>query len=700
VAYAVGAWLIIQIAETIFPLFGYGDVPARIVVILLAIGFIPALVIAWLFQLTPDGLKKDREADSSQAVVTVNARKLDRAIIVVLVMAVIYFLYDEWIVEVQFETAADRSSIAILPFANRSNREEDAFFSDGIHDDLLSSLSKIGSLKVISRTSVMRYRDTEKPIPEIAEELGVGVILEGGIQRAGGQIRVNVQLIEAKSDAHLWAENYDRQLTTDSLFAIQNEITEKIVESLRIVLSNQESESLTKIPTHNLEAYNAYVLGRSEITSSRTPIALRRAEAHFSKALELDPDYALAWVGLADAIHLQVIYANRDEEESFPVVMEAVEKALELDPLLGDAYTSLASIEQMQGLKDTDQTEANYLKGIELSPNSAKAYHWLSTFYRDLDRMDEAVQMIQKAIEINPMDPTPKSALADFFWSMGRAGEAHAINLEGVKQNPQYTGYYENLARIESLNGNIAKAAQWNRAGIKLGLANPSDKSRECYLFLALGDDQSAEQCYIQLEEGFPSRYYNKQSLYYFRGQFDEVLDLTQRLVSDYPQARGQLAWAYLNVGDIAQARQILQELAPELYGNEAITIARDFWPLLQAAFAAQTLIAEGRIDRAHYLLDQGLETMKTMPFIGLFEYKGAMEVVYHAVRGENQKAIDAMRATIDAGWRTGWYQLRIGPILEDLMLEPGYIELITELEADIAKQRQWFENHKDERPF
>jgi TolB-like protein len=222
-AYVVGAWLLIQVTETIFPLFGFGDTPARLVVIVLAIGFIPSLIFSWVFEITPEGLKKDADIDHEESITQATGKKLDRIILVVLALALGYFAFDKFVLD----PARDRSnieiarqegrtaalnesygdkSIAVLPFDNRSNREEDQFFTDGIHDDLLTTIAKIGSMKVISRTSVMEYRDTIKKIPQIAQELGVANILEGGIQRSGNHVRINVQLIDAATDDHLWAE--------------------------------------------------------------------------------------------------------------------------------------------------------------------------------------------------------------------------------------------------------------------------------------------------------------------------------------------------------------------------------------------------------------------------------------------------------------------------------------------------------------
>ena len=264
IAYVIGSWLLIQVTETIFPLFGFDDTPARIVVIVLAIGLIPALVFAWVFEMTPEGLKQEKDIDRSQSITPETGRKLNRTITVALVLALGYFAFDQFVLDPQRESvmrqqqaeavaaameearqaaqdeaqgsSADARSIAVLPFANLSGDPANEPFTLGIHDDLLTHLSRIKSLKTISRTSVLQYRGTTKTIPQIATELGVSNILEGGIQRSGNRVRINLQLIDAKTDEHLWAEIYDRELTAENLFAVQGEIATEEAKSLRATL--------------------------------------------------------------------------------------------------------------------------------------------------------------------------------------------------------------------------------------------------------------------------------------------------------------------------------------------------------------------------------------------------------------------------------------------------------------------------------
>ncbi|MCP4943924.1 MAG: hypothetical protein GY924_18360, partial [Planctomycetaceae bacterium] len=226
-AYVVAAWLLIQVAETIFPLFGFDDTPARIVVIVLAIGLIPSMIIAWVFELTPEGLVRDKDIDHSQFDTSQSSQKLNRMIMVVLTLALGYFAFDKFVLDpvedVQIAESAHQEgrsaaltesfgdkSIAVMPFTNLSAESSNQFFADGIHDDLLTRISNIREIKTISRSSVMTYRDSNKSLQSIAKELRVSTILEGGVQRAGDQVRINLKLIDAESDVNLWAQTYTR----------------------------------------------------------------------------------------------------------------------------------------------------------------------------------------------------------------------------------------------------------------------------------------------------------------------------------------------------------------------------------------------------------------------------------------------------------------------------------------------------------
>jgi TolB-like protein/DNA-binding winged helix-turn-helix (wHTH) protein/Tfp pilus assembly protein PilF len=611
-------------------------------------------------------------------------------------------------------------SIAILPFRNRSNLAEDAFFVDGIHDDILMQLAKFSSLdKVISRTSVERYRDTSKPMPQIGRELGVATVLEGSVQRAGERVRINVQFIDAATDNHLWGESYDRELTAENLFAVQSEISREIVGALQLVLTDEENKRLEAMPTVSLEAYNEYAEGRQEM-ARRTAEALYRAQAHFEKAIELDSDYALAYIGLADTLALQVVpHTNLRMEDSFAPRQAAIDRALALDPFLGEAYTSLASLRLDQS---SDQEAVEYfLKGIELSPNYATAYerYGSALIYKGRTDSDNeaALPYLRKAIELDPMSAVTTESLGHVLFRLGRVEEAQTTLLKGIERNPGYPRFYTRMSQQLSTLGRVGEAAQWVRAATRLAPSDFGIRHRECKLYLELGAYQSAEHCYDSAQEAFSERggYSRKLMLYLSRSQPREaeavelVDQLAQRAlnpsVGDGRPAKELLAWSHFQLGEMAKARLILQELEPDLYGDEdvfnkvhdenAFKKGYGGWTMARVAY---TLYADGQLDRANYLFDGMLEAMQSLHRTRGRAY-GVMDVFIHATRGDRQKAISALREAIDMGWRVGWWELRSMPY--DLMREdPEWIDLINELEADIARQRQWFENHKDDPLF
>ena len=312
----------------------------------------------------------------AESITHVTGRKLDFSIIGLLAIALIFVVLDNYILDDDRE-----KSIAVLPFANISPDPDDAYFAEGIHDEVLAQLSKIRELKVISRTSVMRYPEGNRPpLPEIAAALGAANILEGSVRLAGNRVRITTQLIEAESDAHLWTETYDRELTAANIFAIQSEIAATVADALQAMLSPEEKQRLDTVPTENMAALEAYFRGKQRM-EKRTSAALAEAIDDFNRAIELDPGFALAYVGLADSYILQEQYSGLPLDETLTKAQAATDKALALDDRLAEPYTSLGGIEEFRN--DYEAAEAAYQRALELNPNYVTAYHWYSILLRD-----------------------------------------------------------------------------------------------------------------------------------------------------------------------------------------------------------------------------------------------------------------------------------------------------------------------------
>jgi TolB-like protein len=314
-----------------------------------------------------------------------------------------------------------RPSIAVLPFENRSRAADDVFFVDGIHDDILTQLSKVSALRVISRTSVERFRKSDLSMQEIAKQLGVRSILEGGVQRSGDRVRINVQLVDAPTDAPVWAETYDRELIAPNIFAIQSELATAIAGELKASLTPAEQARASVIPTQSLEAWEAYQRGRQRL-ATRNTAAIRDAEGHFRKAIAHDSTFALAWDGLADTLVLQAYYGSRPKNERLTDAEQAVTRALTLEQNLAEGWAS-AGVIAYQRL-DLEHAEQMLRGAIALNPNYAPAHHWLSMTLTDLGRRREALAMAESAVMLDPLSAVINNWLGNARDRVGRFDEA------------------------------------------------------------------------------------------------------------------------------------------------------------------------------------------------------------------------------------------------------------------------------------
>ncbi|MGB5292082.1 MAG: hypothetical protein WBN41_11605, partial [Lysobacterales bacterium] len=525
IAYLVGSWLLIQVADIVFETIGSPAWVMQTLLAILAIGLPVALFLAWAFELTPEGVKLEKDVDRSRSIAPQTGKKLNNTIFILMALAIAYLLYDKFsapaqpgsdhfsqqssgqttntnettaltqveaIAKAEEEPAITKQSIAVLPFDNRSNREEDQFFTDGIHDDLLTTIARIGSMKVISRTSVMEYRDTTKKIPEIAKELGVANILEGGIQRSGDQVRINVQLIDAQTDEHLWAEIFDRELTAQNLFAIQSEISQKIADALHTTLSPEETERINTMPTQNLDAYNAYMRGR-QLLATRAAVDIEESIKEFQKAVDLDPQFALAWVALADSTYLLGFYGTTDNEKSLAIRQEASARALEIDPGLGEAYVSLGSL--LYDLGEYDEMDSAFKKAIELSPNYATSYHFYSGKLDRFSRTEDSVDLMRKAAELDPRSGIIGTNVADVYARQGSYSRAEHQYKKVIELNPNFPRGYQGLASFYGFYvGRFDLAIQNSKIALTMDPGSLNDLNNLVIYSLEIGDQEAVNR--------------------------------------------------------------------------------------------------------------------------------------------------------------------------------------------------------------
>ncbi len=443
VAYAAAAFVVVQAARLLVPALLLPDWIYRAVVLTALLGFPIALVIAWAFELTPEGVRRTPDEETTREAggeVGASGGGAGTAYKLLLALGLVgAAVVGGWYLTGGGEAPeppAGNRSIAVLPFENLGGTEGARPFVEGIHDDLLARLSNVSDLKVISRTAVQGYRGTEKTIGEIAGELGVRWVMEGGVQQMGGQIQVNAQLIDPRTETHAWADTYRRDLTTGNLFAIQTELTKRIARSLEAELTPAEAERVERRPTGDLEAYRFYVRGRTHL-DRRTEEGMRKGADAFRRALERDSAYALAWAGLADARTVLASYGHAPREDLLPEALDAAERALEHGPDLAEAHASMGLLRQdLQ--RDGPGALRAFRRAVELKPSYARAHHWLGNLLETLGRLEQAGTPLKRAAELDPMSPPIHVALASWYYSRGDLERA----LEEARRSRQLSPGY------------------------------------------------------------------------------------------------------------------------------------------------------------------------------------------------------------------------------------------------------------------
>ncbi|PYK45547.1 MAG: hypothetical protein DME53_05025 [Verrucomicrobia bacterium] len=426
VAYAVVAWLLIQAASIFFPAFDAPPWVMKIFIIVIIFGFPVALIFSWAFEITPEGIKLESEIAPNKSIARRTGRKIVAVTIALAVVAAGLFVYQ--LVRSKSDSSGSptaatiaNKSIAVLPFDNLSRDPDNAYFCEGVQDEILTRLAKIADLKVISRTSTQHFKSTPDNLPQIAKQLGVAHILEGSVQKASDQVRVNVQLINALTDAHLWADTYDRKLT--DIFAVESEIAKTIAETLQAKLTGSEKSSIAKEPTVNPEAYELYLKGRF-FWNKRTGDDLRKSIEYLKQAIAKDPGYALAYAALADSYGLLRFYGGASPAESVVPAEAAAKKALELDDSLAEAHASLGLIatEELEVNRGVNELE----RAIQLNPNYATAHHWLGLALATLRQSDRSIGELKRALELDPLSMIINADLSIIYLYARRYDAAEA----------------------------------------------------------------------------------------------------------------------------------------------------------------------------------------------------------------------------------------------------------------------------------
>ena len=535
VAYAVVGWLLIQVGTQVFPFFEIPNWGVRLIVLLIVAGFPIALILAWAFELTPEGIKRTEDAD----LVASGASRKRKWIYVVIIggaLSVGLFFLGRYTATNVANLPA--KSIAVLPFENLSRDPDNAYFTEGIQDEILARLAKIADLKVISRTSTQRYKSSPDDLPQIAKRLGVSNILEGSVQKTADRVRVTVQLIHAPTDAHLWGETYDRTLT--DVFAAESDIAKAIAATLQAKLSGSEQHALTARPTENTEAHQLYLRGRY-FWNKRTGADLKKSIDYFNQAIGKDPNYALAYAGLADAYVLLPAYAEASPKDSLPQAKEAAAKALELDSTLGEAHATLANALVAY---DLNFAEANreFRRAIELNPNYATAHQWYAeSGLVPLGQFDKAIAEARRALELDPLSLVINADLGTTLTSARRYDEAIEQLRKTVEMDPGFYYAHWTLGDALELKGRNDEAIAEYKKAIALN-DDPLPPALLGHLYAKIGRKNEALAILKQLREMRESS--------------------KQRYVSPF-----NLALIHIGLGQKGEAIQLLEETYEERDG-------------------------------------------------------------------------------------------------------------------------------------
>ncbi|HZX90026.1 MAG TPA: tetratricopeptide repeat protein [Rudaea sp.] len=439
--YVVGSWLITQVTGTVLPMFEAPSWLPRSIVMLLAIGFVPTMMFSWIYELTPEGLKRDAEVPLEQSIAHETGRRIDRMIITTLALALVYFAVDKFLLAPRREaaqlqqqaellrqgqkTAGDAAaataqavsehSIAVLPFVNMSDEKSNEFFSDGISEELLNLLAKIPQLQVTARTSSFAFKGKEIGITEVARQLHVAHVLEGSVRKSGNAVRITAQLINAATDTHLWSQTYDRKL--DDIFAIQDEIAADVVKQLKVTLLGAAPKARTTDP----EAYALYLQAK-QLGWQFTAEAFKQSDALYRKALAIDPRYAPAWAGLSSNFANETGQALLSNKEGHAQAREAATKALAIDPDYAPAHARLGWI-AMTADNDLAGAAQHFNSALALDPSDLDVLRNSATLLQSLGRLDEALALSEAVVR---RDPVNVSAIYNLGISQRDAGRLDA----------------------------------------------------------------------------------------------------------------------------------------------------------------------------------------------------------------------------------------------------------------------------------
>ena len=726
IAYLIAAWLLLQITDVLVPILLLPDWVSRFVFLLLAIGFIPALIFAWAYEMTPEGLRRESDIDPDKSITPQTGRKLDYLIVGILGVAVAVLLADKYLSESP-QQAADvaelPATIAVLPFDAMSSNPDDEHFADGLTEELLNSLAKIGELGVVGRTSSFYYKDNPQDLREIGASLQVAHVLEGSVRRDGDQLRITAQLIQTDNGFHRWTETYDR--TLDDIFAIQEDIAEQVADALQVAILGREVEALREHGTSDPEAHSRYLIASAYVRrgqafgldASQELDDLATARRLLEEAVEIDPEFANAWAMLAVVYHQLSGWGVLDDsgqmlsrDEAGPLAEAAYRNAIELAPELPEAWAAKGfhysrSHAYIGGDRNdlNEEAEASFEQAMSLDRNNIAVLELYADFSARTGDHAKAVSLYRRATEQDPLS-TVKLRLAQALYQSGEPAEAWREYLAVGDLYPN-----------ADIDRGIAQM-EFDRGHFHHGIALISDELGTPHLIYAwpsLGDIEKGENV-----------------LDYFGGQGAEFAQLTAGyrmvLYREFDKLRteadvaGSMAFIFRWVANIYRRDwDALEDLFPE-HANQIYEIraffgtfslqreAGEFWAPFPAvlaypmAYYGYIKIQTGDTEKAEELMRTalGYADIISQNTPRQVQERHHVRLLVFAARGEKDRALNEFDALVDAGWRwllspgyldylaysVDWAWFEDSPLLDSIRDEPRYQQILQRVKDDNAR--------------
>jgi TolB-like protein/Tfp pilus assembly protein PilF len=696
--YVVVGWLLIQIGDVMFPALYLPEWTTTMLVAFLILGLPVALILAWAYEVTPDGVVRTADVPPGQSITPATGQKINFMIIGVLAIAVVFLLAKDRIFDstvVAPEITVSESSIAILPFKNLSASVENAeFFANGLHDELLTLLSRLRDLKVISRTSVERV-DPALGIPEIGKLLGVATILEGQVQRAGDRLRINVQLIDTVEEGHIWANTYDSELTAENIFEVQGDIARTISEALQAELSTADEEILNAVPTANTEALEYYLLGM-QLAKRNTYSSLKEAQTYLRKATRLDPNYAQAWAELANVLGDSMDTGVISAREYIDTARPNIDRALALDPTLAVAHAQLAKLQWILG--DVKAAEGSFNEALRLNLNDAASREMYGVFLRVIGRLDEAAVVLEKALEGDPLSVRLLFQLGKVEMYRGYPERNLARAKRILELDPSSAYGYTAMMQAHLWMGRQDLSWEWFVKSLEVDPLDFEMWAHTAMLLEQVGDPDLADRYMTKAESlgrNEPSVLKCRALIHVRRGEPEQALVIAENALAAGMNDRWGSNQVFLKIyrdhafdtGEFDGAFTHYRNVKPELF-DDAPEISAE-----NVAFATDLALLHQRVGNdaaAQLLIDAALTWWRETQTEGVHgSVLNIVDIELLALNGQHREALNELRRAADAGWRNYWSWIVPGENLAALRDEPELKALDERIKNEFAEQLQ-----------